>query len=180
MFFFTPAVFFCINGLLGINTGADYINSARVYTNSAHVYKKGSYSTPSAPGTDSYNSRFLPPHCPIIEPLISPRLLHKKRPRYNPQPFLECLIDSFLCQPTISILILIEEKVFFSGIIGPDVFNAFIDFTFVLNLLQVFDYFKGCAGADGIVNEFVLGCWPWGIFQLRCKFKTPIHSFLIN
>ena len=35
------------------------------------------------------------------------------------------------------ILILVEQEVFLGGIVGPDVFNAFIDIAFVFYLLQV-------------------------------------------
>ena len=41
-----------------------------------------------------------------------------------------------------SVLVLVEEEVFFAGVVGPDVFYAFIDLTLIFHLLQVFYYFE--------------------------------------
>ncbi len=44
-----------------------------------------------------------------------------------------------------SILLLVEEEVFFGGVVGPDIFDAFVGFAFVFDFLEVFDYFHGGA-----------------------------------
>ena len=36
------------------------------------------------------------------------------------------------------VFVLVEEKIFFCGIVGPDVFDALVHIAFVFNLLQVF------------------------------------------
>ncbi len=43
------------------------------------------------------------------------------------------------------VLLFIKEEVFFTWIIRPNVFHAFVNFTFIFHLLQVFDYFQGSA-----------------------------------
>ena len=43
------------------------------------------------------------------------------------------------------IFFLIEEEVIFAWVIGPNVFDAFVDVAFVFDLLEVFDYFQGCS-----------------------------------
>lgn len=43
------------------------------------------------------------------------------------------------------ILILVEKKVFFRGIVGPDVFDAVINITLVLYFLKVLKHFKWSA-----------------------------------
>ena len=42
------------------------------------------------------------------------------------------------------IFFLVEEEIFFAGIIGPDIFYTFIYFTFIFHLLQVFNNFERC------------------------------------
>ena len=41
------------------------------------------------------------------------------------------------------IFLLVEEEVFFGGVVGPDVLDAFVGFAFVFDFLEVFDYFEG-------------------------------------
>ena len=36
------------------------------------------------------------------------------------------------------VFVLVEEEIFFCGIVGPDVFDALVHIAFVFNLLQVF------------------------------------------
>ena len=36
------------------------------------------------------------------------------------------------------VLVLVEEEIFFCGIVGPDVLDALVHIAFVFNLLQVF------------------------------------------
>ena len=64
-----------------------------------------------------------------------------------------------------SVLFFVKKEIVFAGIIGPDVFDTFVDFTLILNLLQIFDNFQWSSRADSEVDQFVLGCWPWSIFQ---------------
>jgi hypothetical protein len=49
------------------------------------------------------------------------------------------------------IFILVEEKVFLRGIVGPEVLDAVINIALVLDFLQVFDYLKGATGTLGII-----------------------------
>ena len=65
----------------------------------------------------------------------------------------------------LSIFVLVEEEVFFGGVVGPDVFDGFVGVAFVFDFLKVLDYFEGCAGAHGVVYEFVLGCGPGCVFE---------------
>ena len=77
------------------------------------------------------------------------------------------------------ILVFVEEEVFFGGVVGPDVFDAFVSVAFVFDFLEVFDYFERGAATLGVVDEFVFGCRPGSIFEFRCEFKCPIHNFFI-
>ena len=42
-------------------------------------------------------------------------------------------------QPSTLVLVFIEEEVLIARIVRPDVFDAFVDFAVVLDLLQVLD-----------------------------------------
>lgn len=77
------------------------------------------------------------------------------------------------------ILILVEKEVFLCGIIGPNVFDGFVDFAFFFELLEVFYNFHRGAATDGVVNELVLGCGPGSILEFCGKFKSPVHIFKI-
>ena len=66
--------------------------------------------------------------------------------------------------PPFLILILVEQEIFFRGIVWPNFLNTFVDITFIFYLLKVLQHLKGCTGADGIIYQFVLGCWPGRIF----------------
>ena len=46
------------------------------------------------------------------------------------------------------ILLLVKEKVFLAGVVGPDVLDAFVDLAFVLNLLKVLDNLEGSPRTD--------------------------------
>lgn len=76
----------------------------------------------------------------------------------------------------LSILLFVEEEVFFGGVVGPDVFDAFVGFAFVFDFLKVLYHFEGRAAALGVVDELLAGCGPWCVFEFRCEFKCPIHS----
>ena len=43
------------------------------------------------------------------------------------------------------IFLFVEEEVFIGGVVGPDVFDAFVGVAFVFHFLEVFDYFEGRA-----------------------------------
>jgi len=58
------------------------------------------------------------------------------------------------------IFLLVEEEIVLGGVVGPDVFDRFVDFTRTY-----------C-----IVDEFIFRCGPGGIFEFRCQFKCPIHD----
>ena len=64
------------------------------------------------------------------------------------------------------VFVLVEEEVFLRRVIRPDVFNALVDISLVLYLLQVLKNFKRRPGTDCIVNLLVLRCRPWRIFEL--------------
>lgn len=61
------------------------------------------------------------------------------------------------------ILILVEEEVFFGGVVGPYVLDGLINFSFFFEFLEVFYNFHGGATADGVVDEFVLAGGPGGV-----------------
>ncbi len=67
-------------------------------------------------------------------------------------------------------------EIVLGGVVGPDVFDRFVDFTLVFYLLQVFEHFERRTRTYCIVDEFIFRCGPGGIFEFRCQFKRPIHS----
>ena len=73
------------------------------------------------------------------------------------------------------ILVLVEEEVFFGGVVGPDVFDAFVGFAFVFDFLKVFDYFHWRSATHGIVYQLFLGCGPGCVFELGREFESPVH-----
>ena len=64
------------------------------------------------------------------------------------------------------VFVLVEEEVFFCRIVGPDVLDALVDVTLILYLLQILQHFKRRPGTSCVVNQFVLRCRPWRIFEL--------------
>lgn len=55
-----------------------------------------------------------------------------------------CLSVSLLYssgRSSLLILVLVEQEVFFSRIIGPNVFDSFVDVAFVFKFLKIFNYF---------------------------------------
>ena len=75
-----------------------------------------------------------------------------------------------------SIFVFVEEEVVFARIVRPDVFDAFVDLSFVFDLLQVLDHFQRGARTDGIVDQLVFGSGPGRIFEFGCQFKCSVHS----
>ena len=55
------------------------------------------------------------------------------------------LIIFYLCPQIGLVLFFVEEEVFFGGVVGPDVFNAFVCFALVFHFLEVFNHFEGCS-----------------------------------
>lgn len=76
------------------------------------------------------------------------------------------------------IFVLVEEEVVVAGVVGPDVFDAFVGLAFVFYLLEVFDDFHGGAGTHCVVYKLVFGGGPGGVLEFGCEFKCPIHSVL--
>ena len=70
------------------------------------------------------------------------------------------------------ILILVEQEVFLSRIVRPNILYTFIYFTFVLYLLKVLQDLQRRAGTDGIVNQFILGGRPGSVFENYASKKT--------
>lgn len=68
--------------------------------------------------------------------------------------------------PVTSILVLVKEKIFVAWVVGPQVFDALVDLTVLLNLLEILDYFERGARALCIVNELILGCGPRSVLEL--------------
>jgi hypothetical protein len=52
----------------------------------------------------------------------------------------------------VSILVLIEEEVFLTGIIRPDIINAFINIPFIIQFLEIFNHLNGGSAPDAIVD----------------------------
>ena len=63
------------------------------------------------------------------------------------------------------IFLLVEEEVFFAGVVGPNVFDTLIDFTFVFHFLEVLDDFERNSRAHGIIDKLVFGGRPRCIFE---------------
>jgi len=74
------------------------------------------------------------------------------------------------------IFVLVEQKIFFGGIVGPDVFDTLVGFAFIFYFLKVLYHFKRCSGAHGIVYEFVFRCGPGSVFEFGCQFECPVHG----
>ena len=83
-----------------------------------------------------------------------------------PDPMIET-VRRLAEQPVLVLLIFVffKEKVFLGGVVGPDIFDAFILIAFIFYFLKVFDYFKRCAAANGVVDKFLLGSWPGSVFE---------------
>lgn len=64
------------------------------------------------------------------------------------------------------IFVLVEEEVFLTWIVRPNVFDAFIHFAFIFHFLKVFDNFERSTRTHGVVDKFFSGCWPGRIFKL--------------
>ena len=81
------------------------------------------------------------------------------------------------CGPSaVLVFVFVEQEVLLGGVVGPNVFDGFVDFAFVFEFLQVFDHFHRSAGTHGVVNQFVFGGGPGCIFQLRGQFQCPSTS----
>ena len=74
------------------------------------------------------------------------------------------------------ILILIPEKIILRGIIRPNVFNAFVDITFILNLLQILKHLSRGTRTSSVIYQFFFCSRPRSVFKLRGQVKCPIHS----
>ena len=68
------------------------------------------------------------------------------------------------------VLFFVEEEVFLAWVIGPNILYRFIEFAFILHLLQVFDDFDRRTRALGIIDQFITASRPWRIFQLGSEF----------
>lgn len=80
-----------------------------------------------------------------------------------------------LCRPWRLVFFFVEEEVFFGGVVGPDVFDAFVGLAFVFHFLKVLDYFEGGAGALGVVDELVFCGGPGGVFKFGCELECPVY-----
>ena len=89
------------------------------------------------------------------------KLIKKQKPPLRQMAFVFYKINLFL------IFIFIKKKIFLCGIIRPDVFNGFINITFIFQFLQIFYYFNRCAGTDRIINQFIFCSRPGCVFKVR-------------
>lgn len=64
------------------------------------------------------------------------------------------------------VFVLVEEEIFLTWIVRPNVFDAFIHFAFIFHFLKVFDNFERSTRTHGVVDKFFSGCWPGRIFKL--------------
>jgi hypothetical protein len=69
-----------------------------------------------------------------------------------------------------SIFVFVEQKVVFSGVIGPDVFESFIQLPFIFHFLKIFNDFEGCPRSEGVIYEFIAAGRPGGILQILGEF----------
>ena len=49
--------------------------------------------------------------------------------------------DGLYCGGIELIFVFVPEEIFFRRIVGPNIFDAFIDIALILNLLKIFQYF---------------------------------------
>ena len=56
-----------------------------------------------------------------------------------------------------SVLIFVEEKILLGRVVGPNLFDAFIRLTIILQFLKVFHDFQGSAGTDRVIDQLVFG-----------------------
>lgn len=54
------------------------------------------------------------------------------------------------------ILFFVKKEIVLGGVIGPDVFDGFVDFAVVLKFGEILDDLLGGAGTVGIVDKFFL------------------------
>ena len=70
-----------------------------------------------------------------------------------------CLINSlifnYLSNIKMLVFFLVEEKVILRRIVGPDVFDAFVDFAVVFKFFKIFNYLERRSGTCGIVDKFL-------------------------
>ncbi len=74
------------------------------------------------------------------------------------------------------VFLLVEEEIFFRRVVGPNFLYAFVYVAVIFYLLQIFEYFKRCAGTYSIVNQLFFRGRPWCIFEFGCEFECPIHK----
>ena len=65
-------------------------------------------------------------------------------------------LNYLIIKQLILILLLVEEKVLLGRVVGPDVFDGFVDFAVVLKFGEILDDLLGGAGTVGIVDKFFL------------------------
>lgn len=76
----------------------------------------------------------------------------------------------------VSIFLLVEEKVVFRRIIGPNILDGFVYLAFVLDLLQVFEHLQRRPRTHGIIDQLLFRRRPRCIFQFGSQLKCPIHN----
>src|SRR5690554_5835499 len=60
--------------------------------------------------------------------------------------------NSFFYKFLYLIFIFIKEKIIFTWIIRPNIFNTFIDITLILYFLKIFDYFERSSRTNSIID----------------------------
>ena len=53
------------------------------------------------------------------------------------------------------ILVLVKEKIIFTRIIRPNIFNTLKYFFIILNILKILDHFHRCPGTNGVVYQLI-------------------------
>ena len=75
-----------------------------------------------------------------------------------------------------SVFVLVEEEILLGGIVRPDVLDGIVGLLVILDLLKVFHDLERSARTHGEIDQFVLRGGPRRVFEIRGKFKCPIHG----
>ena len=68
------------------------------------------------------------------------------------------------------VFILVEEEVVVAGVVGPDVFDAFVDLAFIFDLLEILYYLHRSPGTCRKVDKLFFSCGPWCVLKFGREF----------
>lgn len=68
------------------------------------------------------------------------------------------------------ILLLVEEEILLGRIVRPNVLDALIRFTVIIEIVKVLNDFQRCALTRGVIDQLILRSRPRRVLKFRCKF----------